>query len=212
MKTIIKILAILIMFISFTQCSRNENDTTLSENALGIDAQIITITATEKGNLLFMYEEEKMARDTYSYLYQKWQLAEFKNIQQSEQSHMNAVENLLIKYNIAYPKLAQGIFQNQNIQTLYNQLTTQGSINTIEALKVGTTIEDVDIKDLKDLSTKTNNSSILKVYSNLMCGSRNHMRAFSGSLKNLGVTYIPQFITQAEYDAIINSANEQCGN
>ena len=98
------------------------------------------------------------------------------------------------------------------MQALYNQLIAQGSTSNIEALKVGATIEDVDIKDLRNLSAETTNSLILNVYSNLMCGSRNHMRAFSGSLKNLGVTYVPQFITQAEYDAIINSTNEQCGN
>ena len=125
---------------------------------------------------------------------------------------MNAVENLLIRYKIAYPKLAEGKFQNQDLQALYNQLIAQGSTSNIEALKVGATIEDVDIKDLRNLSAETTNSLILNVYSNLMCGSRNHMRAFSGSLKNLGVTYVPQFITQAEYDAIINSTNEQCGN
>lgn len=211
MKTFIKIISAAIILAGLVQCTRDSSETENLQNSTRY-AVLPTISNAETNNLAFMFEEEKLARDTYIYLYQKWQSTEFENIQKSEQSHMNAVENLLIRYKIVYPKLEQGKFQNQALQTLYNQLIAQGSISNIEALKVGATIEDVDIKDLRNLSLETTNSLILNVYSNLMCGSKNHMRAFSGSLKNLGVTYLPQFITQAEYDAIINSANEQCGN
>lgn len=158
-----------------------------------------------------MFEEEKLARDTYLFLHQKWNLQEFANIKNSEQSHMNAIENLLIKYNIPYQKLPEGKFENSNLQTLYNQLITQGSISNKEALKVGSTIEDVDIKDLNNLSAKTKNTLILNVYSKLTCGSRNHMRTFTNSLEILGEEYSPQFISQTEYDLIINSSNESCG-
>ncbi len=211
MKTFIKIISAVIILAGLVQCTRDSSETENLQNSTKF-AVLPTITNAETNNLAFMFEEEKLARDTYTYLYQKWQLIEFENIQKSEQSHMNAVENLLIRYKIAYPKLEQGKFQNQELQTLYNQLIAKGSISNIDALKVGATIEDVDIKDLRNLSAETTNLLIMNIYSNLMCGSRNHMRAFSGSLKNIGVTYLPQFITQAEYDAIINSANEKCGN
>lgn len=213
MKTFIKSLTIVVAFLSLTQCSRNDSDNiSLNDETRNIGTIIPSINTDEKSNLLFMYEEEKMARDTYLYLYQKWQLVEFANIQKSEQSHMNAVENLLIKYKIDYPKLAVGQFQNQDLQNLYNQLILQGNNSAIEALKVGATIEEVDINDLKNLSKTTTNTLILKVYSNLMCGSRNHLRAFSSALKLQNVIYIPQFISQADYDAIIHSPNENCGN
>ena len=213
MKTFIKSLTIVVAFLSLTQCSRNDSDNiSLNDETRNIGTIIPSINTDEKSNLLFMYEEEKMARDTYFYLYQKWQLVEFANIQKSEQSHMNAVENLLIKYKIDYPKLAVGQFQNQDLQNLYNQLILQGNNSAIEALKVGATIEEVDINDLKNLSKTTTNTLILKVYSNLMCGSRNHLRAFSSALKLQNVIYVPPFISQADYDAIIHSPIENCGN
>ncbi|MPL55121.1 hypothetical protein SDC9_00588 [bioreactor metagenome] len=213
MKTFIKSLTIVVAFLSLTQCSRNDSDNiSLNDETRNIGTIIPSINTDEKSNLVFMYEEEKLARDTYFYLYQKWQLVEFANIQKSEQSHMNAVENLLIKYKIDYPKLAVGQFQNQDLQNLYNQLILQGNNSAIEALKVGATIEDVDINDLKNLSKTTTNTLILKVYSNLMCGSRNHLRAFSSALKLQNVIYVPQLISQADYDAIIHSPNENCGN
>lgn len=213
MKPTIKFTLLLIAFMMINQCSRNDNENaSLNDETRNIGTIIPSINTDEKSNLLFMYKEEKMARDTYLYLYQKWQLVEFANIQKSEQSHMNAVENLLIKYKIDYPKLAVGQFQNQDLQNLYNQLILQGNNSAIEALKAGATIEDVDINDLKNLSKTTTNTLILKVYNNLMCGSRNHLRAFSSALKLQNVIYVPQFISQADYDAIINSPNENCGN
>lgn len=203
MKKLIKTLVIALVLININQCSRNSDNEDLQN--------LPAITAEEKNYLTFMFEEEKLARDTYLFLNQKWNMQEFANIKNSEQSHMNAIENLLIKYNIPYQKLPEGKFENSNLQTLYNQLITQGSISNKEALKVGSTIEDVDIKDLNNLSAKTKNTLILNVYSKLTCGSRNHMRTFTNSLEILGEEYSPQFISQTEYDLIINSSNESCG-
>lgn len=207
MKIILKIFSAIVILAGFLQCTRSAENL---ENSIS-NKNIPSITANEKDELSFMFEEEKLARDTYIYLFTKWGNVEFKNIQNSEQSHMNAIENLLTKYNIPYQNLEQGKFVNQDLQTLYNQLITKGNSSTIEALKVGATVEDVDIKDLENFSSQTQNSLIINVFGNLTCGSRNHMRAFSSALKNLGVTYNPQFISQAEYNSIISSPNEQCG-
>ncbi|MDK2464101.1 MAG: DUF2202 domain-containing protein, partial [Candidatus Korarchaeota archaeon] len=45
--------------------------------------------------LLYMREEEKLARDVYLTLYEKWGLPIFQNIARSEQTHMDAVKTLL---------------------------------------------------------------------------------------------------------------------
>ena len=49
------------------------------------------------------------------------------------------------------------------------------------------------------------------VYSNLLCGSRNHLRAFNGALLAQGVAYVAQVIPQAQWDVIAGGANEACG-
>ncbi|MBK6635566.1 MAG: DUF2202 domain-containing protein [Chitinophagaceae bacterium] len=46
------------------------------------------------------------------------------------------------------------------------------------------------------------------MYDMLTKGSRNHLRAFYKNILNAGGTYTPQFITQAAFDAIVNSAME----
>jgi hypothetical protein len=52
------------------------------------------------------------------------------------------------------------------------------------------------------------NQDITYVYENLAKGSRNHLRSYYRNILNAGGTYIPQFISQAEFDEIISSPME----
>ncbi len=65
---------------------------------------------------------------------------------------------------------------------LYNDLMVQGSQSSTEALRVGVTIEEVDIRDLQKYLALTNKSDITSVYTNLMNASYNHLRAFNSQL------------------------------
>ncbi len=53
-----------------------------------------TLTEQEKEDILHTREEEKLARDVYLTLYNKWKLRIFQNIAKSEQTHMDAVIRL----------------------------------------------------------------------------------------------------------------------
>ena len=54
----------------------------------------------------------------------------------------------------------------------------------------------------------TDNEDIQTVYQNLQKGSRNHLRSFISLLEANGLTYVPQFLSQGEFDSIISSARE----
>ena len=56
------------------------------------------LSATEKESLLYMREEEKLARDVYNAFYDRYGLRVFSNIATSEQAHMDAVLTLLNRY------------------------------------------------------------------------------------------------------------------
>lgn len=164
----------------------------------------------ERSGLIFMREEEKLARDVYSVLYDKWELQIFSNIAQSEQTHTEAVQTILTKYNIADPVTDDtiGEFVNTDLQKLYADLTARGLVSLEEALTVGALIEDLDIADLQKQISMTDNDDIKLVYENLMRGSRNHLRSFVSQLSGRGVTYTPRYITQSEFDTIIAAAQE----
>lgn len=166
----------------------------------------------ESIGLVYMREEEKLARDAYIYLFEMNNNQVFNNISYSEQRHMDEILSLLEKYNITDPSLSTvGEFSNETLQQLYDDLIAQGSDSEIAALTVGATIEDLDIKDLEEFRAETANPDIIHVYNFLMCGSRNHLRSFVSQLNNYGVTYTPQFITQEEFDSIVAGDKEKCG-
>jgi len=173
-----------------------------------------TLSAEEIAGLKFMREEEKLAHDVYVALFDLWGANVFSQIALSETTHTETILALLTKYGIADPAAgkAPGVFEDAALQTLYNTLITMGQPSLIEALKVGALIEETDIHDIDVRKAITDEADILQVYTSLLCGSRNHLRAFNGQLLNRGVTYVPQVITQAEWDAIASAASESCGS
>jgi len=185
------------------------NVSLMCENIDAIPKQ--PISEEEKEGLIEMREEEKLARDVYLTLYNKWGLQIFKNIAESEQTHTDSVKYLLDRYNIPDPVKSDevGKFSNPKFEELYTKLVEKGSKSVVDALTVGATIEDLDIADLKNWISKTDNEDIKFVYENLMGGSRNHMRAFVGMLERYGANYTPQYISQEEYGQIISSLMER---
>ncbi len=209
---------ILLVAFAITQCRENSDSGTSSTTNSGLTEDVITslpaedVSEEEASGLVFMREEEKLARDVYLSLYAKWNARVFSNISNSEQTHTDAIKYLLQKYNIDDPVEydSLGVFKNETLQALFDTLVVQGSDSLISALKVGALIEEVDIRDIqKELDEHVDNQDIQYVYENLMRGSRNHLRAFVGNLATLGVTYTPQILSQADYDAIINSPRER---
>ncbi|CQR34324.1 putative Ferritin [Thiomonas arsenitoxydans] len=169
-----------------------------------------TLDNTEAASIVFMREEEKLARDVYQLLYTQWGWPIFNNIAASEQQHMDAVGTLITRYKLPDPAshTGTGVFVDPELQTLFNALMSHGQTSLNAALQVGAAIEDLDIKDLNERIAQTDNPDVKLVYMNLLKGSRNHLRSFVSQLTAAGVSYTPQYITQAEFDAIINSPKE----
>ncbi|MDD2922402.1 MAG: DUF2202 domain-containing protein, partial [Anaerolineales bacterium] len=138
------------------------------------------VSAEEAAALLFMREEEKLARDVYNQMFALWGTQNFQNIAASEQQHMDQIKLLMDRYGLADPALPAGQYADANLQALYNQLIAQGSVSQADALKVGVLVEETDIKDLQTRVAQTDNADIQLVYNNLMSGSYNHLAAFTG--------------------------------
>ena len=141
------------------------------------------LSATEKESLLYMREEEKLARDVYNTFYDRYGLRVFSNIAASEQAHMDAVLTLLNRYGLADPAAAApGVFNNDDLQALYDDLIDQGNASLTAALQAAVLIEETDIADLQDGLALTSHADLRAVYNNLLRASQNHLRAFSRQL------------------------------
>jgi hypothetical protein len=170
------------------------------------------LSAAEIDGLLFMREEEKLARDVYLALYERWGLRILTNIAASEATHMDAVLTLLDHYGLPDPAagLESGEFANPDLQALYDQLVEQGSRSLADALRVGAAIEEIDILDLETHIAQTDKADIRRVYENLTKGSRNHLRSFTSTLqRQAGEVYQPQYLSQEAYQQIVQAAAER---
>ncbi|WP_397363011.1 DUF2202 domain-containing protein [Olleya sp. R77988] len=152
----------------------------ISINAYGQNASLSDQVISD---MKYMLEEEKVARDVYVFMDTTWNLRVFNNIKKSEQRHMDMMENLLNTNKIAY-KLSNdnGVFYNQDLQKMYDDLIKKGSQSKQDALEVGKLIEVTDISDLEEAIKNTEDEYIKQVYTNLLEASKNHLQAFNRQL------------------------------
>ncbi len=163
------------------QSISNINRTT--DNYL-VNIPLSELNDAQKEGLIFMIEEEKVARDVYRYLYNTYGLRIFGNIARAEQRHMDAIKALLDRYNLEAPLTLnnEGVFENDKLQALYDELIAKGELSLSDALSVGVTIEETDIADLEDILNAGVPEDFKIVYENLLRGSYNHLNAFNRQL------------------------------
>lgn len=194
--------------VTYEDHQRGEHDNNHEDNSLNSFPKE-DLSDDEIKAILYIREEEKLTRDVYLTLYEKWNLNIFENIANSEQTHMDMVKQLIDRYGLNDPIIDEkGKFTNPELQELYNKLVEKGSKSLEEALKVGATIEEVDIIDIKNYLTKVDNQDIQFVFNNLIKGSQNHLRSFVNIMKNYSINYSPQYLSQREFNKIINAHTE----
>lgn len=182
MKNLSELISVFILAVLFFSCADQLTDT---NNAV-IDEQFknsTLLTDIEEEGILYMRQEEKVARDVYLLLGDTWNLSIFKNIASSEQNHMDAIKKLIVSYSLTDPEPDEieipGVFSNQDFQDMYDELIARGLSSPKEAMSVGQDIENKDIADLSYYSANTELKDILQVYKKLSDASNRHLDRFS---------------------------------
>jgi hypothetical protein len=133
--------------------------------------------------LVYLIEEEKLAQDIYTKMYELWGAKVFDNILQSEQTHQSKVLALLNSRGIADPRSTEnGVFKNAELQKLYDDLLAQGTQSTTDAYKVGVAVEEKDIADITNQLANATDQDVISTLDSLRAGSENHLRAFNRQL------------------------------
>ena len=216
------VLSLMLSACSSDSNKQNNKSGSLNEGSENTDFQLINLSETlsslsveslsdeEVDAILFMREEEKLARDAYRLFYQLWNQKIFTNIASAEQTHMDALLLLIDRYQLIDPVSSDdsGVFENSELQNLYDVLAAKGSNSLIDALMAGAEIEEVDLLDLELRALQSDNEDVQLIFESLMKGSRNHLRSFVSNLENQHMSYAPQHLTQEEFDEIINSPME----
>ncbi len=142
------------------------------------------ISAEVEAQLVFMVEEEKLARDIYALAMDDFPDARvFSNINRAESAHMAQVQTLLERYKVADPTvgLASGVFADDTLQELYDSLSSEVEKGWGEAVQAGVAVEVEDIGDLKVALKLAAPSDVTTVLENLLAGSQRHLAAFQRS-------------------------------
>ena len=165
------------------------------------------LSEQEKDAIIYMREEEKLARDVYDSMFNKWGGNPFANIRKSEQVHMNRMEQLINTYQLKDPVAGNGdrpgVFTDMLMKKYYQELIVLGSKSFPDALKAGGKIEELDIDDLEQRIGGTRKQDIILAYTFLRNASYNHLRAFVRRLKMEGINYEPEILSKESFDKII---------
>ena len=131
--------------------------------------------------LVYMVEEEKMARDLYDAFAEQTGSLIFDRIPDSEQKHYDTLLEVAEKAGIDLTGISTtaGIFSDPEIQNLYDSLYAQGSVSLVAALEVGILVENTDIADLSAYSADSTLGVVSTIYANLTAGSEHHLAAFT---------------------------------
>lgn len=223
MKSINMFWIISIVAMLFTACEKEINDFSGVESAKSqaeswqITDQVFTssaddLTAADIEGLMLMREEEMLAHDLYTAFFGIWGEASFDRISVSETAHAASVLNLIVYFGLNDPATGEaGLYNNDELQALYNQLLAAGNESAEAALATGALIEETDIADLQNLIASTGNPDLIRVYTHLLEGSYQHLKAFASLLTAYGIVYQPQVLNEADYTAILSTGSQGHG-
>mgnify|MGYP001813576829 FL=1 len=185
----------------------------------------------EKMHLMFMREEEKLARDVYQTLGTMYpDSVIFGNIDDSEQTHTMAVKAMIEKYGYEDPSTNDnvGAYTGEDFgwyfTEKYNQLVERASISELEALYVGAFIEELDMMDINQCpkvivetdngindvnecgKVFTDKADIQRLYSSLLDGSDSHLEGYVANIEKIigEGKYQAQVLSQELVDAILD--------
>jgi len=181
--------------LSTTGCSTNgdiKNDNNIINNDINIDG--VSLTDEQKEKILYIYQEEKLARDVYIYLGNQYPDENtFASIQLAEQRHMDSAQRLCEGYGIDISEIIEiesdyGYFIVPELQSLYDDLILQSGNTLAEALAVGVIVEETDIADLLHIingGIGDMPSDVINIYHSLLEGSYNHLESFNRRISKL---------------------------
>lgn len=172
-----------------------------------------SLDAAEETHLIFMREEEKLARDVYLTLAQWYPYQPVFNTiaTGSEQTHTDTMRDKLADYGIADPnpdanELPEmiGVFTGETygeyFTEKFTELTDRAATSELDALYVGAFIEELDMHDIAECPqvivdmdnsidegecglNYTDETALINAYSSLLDGSENHLRAYVGRIE-----------------------------
>ncbi|MFM8487148.1 MAG: DUF2202 domain-containing protein [Bacteroidota bacterium] len=167
------------------------------------------LSAEETAALLFAREEAKMVRDISRLLSERWGTQIFRNLYANGQENFEMTGCLIDKYRLQDPAFATpGVFSNEILQSMYNNLAGQGLNSHNDALRVSALAQEFVLYDLTNRGKQADNTDIRVVFGSMMLDTRNNLRDISQVMSGAGISYTPSYINAGLYHTITSSGHE----
>ena len=196
----------------------------------GVPQETAVFDHNEATHLVFMREEEKLARDVYTKLGMLYpDSVVFGQIDDSEQRHTDAVKAMLEQYGEEDPSTNDnlGVFTGEAFgdyfSEKYEYLVNRAAVSELDALYVGAFIEELDMQDIRqcpqviveqdngiDDTTQcglvyTDQPDIISLYGHLLEGSANHLEGYVRAIESIigEGAYTAQVLSQDAVDELL---------
>jgi hypothetical protein len=168
------------------------------------------LTESEVEAIWYLREVEKLARDVLLVFDEQQDVEVFRRVAESEDTHTEAIKALIDRYNLWDPSSVtwEGYYNNEELLALHRQLVRQGVSSLVDALKVGATIQEISILDLREYRAETDDEDLQMVYENLLRASRNHLRVFAALLQERSEAYERAHLGRNLFDEIVSTPPE----
>ncbi len=167
-------------------------------------------SSEQVNGIVFIHEEEKLAFLLCNAFYRIWQTEIFSTLRDSEKSHIGAMEVLGDKYSLElHADLKAAELKHTELQALFDSLLAEGQPSVENALEATAALEELSVIELRVQSQRTAELNDFNLtYSKLLKASRNHLRLIVNQLLQQGISYSPRYLTQREFNDIIDSGIE----
>ncbi|HMS32476.1 MAG TPA: DUF2202 domain-containing protein [Ignavibacteria bacterium] len=166
------------------------------------------LSDAEINGILSLREEEKVAYDVYTFMFEKYESKVFKNIAENEKNHMDKIKELIDQYNLNDPLSGiadqKGVFSNNKMKALYDEMIMAGNYGLLDALRAAARFEETDIVDLRKYLSSASDQTVINTYINLESGSQDHLRALVKDIKEEGISYKPSYLSKEDFDKIMS--------
>jgi hypothetical protein len=148
----------------------------------------LPLTDQQISDLLYLNEEEKLARDICAFFWKKHDIVIFETVMNTEKHHVDLMKKAKSTY---VPEKSSdhskaGVYTNHDLQDLYTEMTKK-STSVHKALLNAALMAETAILDVRDAISDLDgkHSKLAKVYDTLLDDSEDHLRIFAGILKDL---------------------------
>ena len=156
----------------------------------------------------FIVEEEKLAIDLHTRLYEKWGDSLFQDYAALRTSQLDLIrKSVAIPYGILLPETLDtpAFYTNQTLAHLYAQLTEAGFGSREGAFQAGAMIEEKWLFDVENAYQVELNEAFRAFYKEIAAESEKQFCAYLAQLKGLGVLYQAQFFSQERLQQMTNT-------